>query len=143
MLEIKPNHMIALYNLACAESLLGNENEAIATLDRAIDAGYTDLSHMLNDSDFDNIKNSDGFRNLVQKVENILFPKEESTKTEDHNVKDNNEEQKKDEERDPIENLVDTLEQIYQLPRDILRDLLIQNKGSIEAVADLISSSFI
>jgi len=141
MLEIKPNHMIALYNLACAESLLGNVNEAIVTLERAIDAGYADLFHMLNDSDFNNIKNSDGFNNLVKKLEKGLFPEKESTKTEDQNVKDNNEE-KQDikKEEDPMENVLDTLEQIYQFPRDVLKDLLIQCKGSIEEVANLISS---
>jgi len=141
MLEIKPNHMIALYNLACAESLLGNVDEAVVTLDRALDAGYSDLSHMLNDPDFNNIKNFDGFQNLVKKLENILFPNEESTKIEEsHNSQENKEE--KDEVKDPLEIMVDTLEQIYQLPRDIIRDLLNQHKGSIEAVADLISNTF-
>jgi len=75
MLEIKPNHPIALYNLACAESLLGNVDNSISALDQAIDAGYNDLFHLINDNDFDNIRETEGFRYLTEKLENILFPK--------------------------------------------------------------------
>jgi len=80
MLEIVPNHAVALYNLACAESLLGNVKESIANLERAIDAGYQDLEHMLGDADFNNIKNTEGFQFIVNKLEGILYPQKQEEK---------------------------------------------------------------
>jgi len=76
MLEMNPpNPAIALYNLACAESLLGNIKEAIAALEKSIKAGYHDLTHILNDKDFDNIKNSEGFLQLIAQLRNTFEPK--------------------------------------------------------------------
>jgi len=147
MLEISPNHQIALYNLACAESLLGNVTEALSTLEQAIDAGYHDLYHMTNDKDFENIKNNDGFYYLIQKLDKILFPnettqepeqkKEESKKEPEVKKNETNQEpeQKKEEKpKDPLEEKINTLEQIFQLPRDLLRDLLMQHKDNVEVV---------
>jgi tetratricopeptide (TPR) repeat protein len=72
MLQLVPNHTIALYNLACAESLLENVPEAIRALESAIENGYSNLTHMLNDKDLDNIKNTEAFVNLVKKLENLI-----------------------------------------------------------------------
>jgi len=73
ILKLSPNDIIALYNLACAESLLGNEDEALENLEKAIDAGYGDVNHMKSDRDFNNIRNTEGFKKLEKKLENILF----------------------------------------------------------------------
>jgi len=125
ILEISPNDKTALYNLACAESLLENVNEALSALEKAINAGYNDLSHLLNDKDFNNIKNSDGFRYLIENLESSLFP-ESSIKPQENTTEK--------EEIDPLEEKINSLEQIFQLPRDILRELLIQEKGNLEEV---------
>jgi len=45
-----------MYNIACAECLLGNIPESVSCLEKAIDLGYSNVSHMLNDSDLDNIR---------------------------------------------------------------------------------------
>jgi len=65
MVQMKPDNYIALYNLACAESLLNNVPEAIQALEKAIRSGYSDLEHMLKDADLDNIRNSEAFMRLV------------------------------------------------------------------------------
>lgn len=128
MLEIVPNHKITLYNLACAESLLGNVKEAIATLEQAVITGYNDVYHMLNDKDFNNIKNTEGFKLIVQKLQGII-PGQTEEKVEE-----------KVEERTVIDKL-DILGEIYPLPRDILLELLTQCDDSVEKVVDLINSS--
>jgi len=100
-------------------------NEALSALEKAINAGYNDLSHLLNDKDFNNIKNSDGFRYLIENLESSLFP-ESSIKPQENTTEK--------EEIDPLEEKINSLEQIFQLPRDILRELLIQEKGNLEEV---------
>jgi len=155
ILDISPNDKIALYNLACADSLLGNLNEAITALNRAIDAGYNDLFHMLNDKDFDNIKNTDEFHNLVAKLESILFPNEKKDETSNLEKPSNQEKnenkvepsntdkpENKEEKKSLIEVKLDTLGEIFPfLPREILKDLLIQCKERIEEVVETISKS--
>jgi len=80
MVQMKPDNYIALYNLACADSLLNNVPEALQTLEKAIRNGYSDLQHILSDTDLDNIRNSEGFVKLVSLIsefKNSFVPKEE------------------------------------------------------------------
>jgi len=135
MLEMVPNHMVTLYNLACAESLLGNVKEAIHTLDKAVNAGYRDLTHMINDHDFENIKNTEGFKQIVEKLKRIINPVEsEEVPQEPKNV-----ELKKE---STLEDKVNLLSEIFpQLPKEILQEILTNCQESIEKVVDLINSS--
>jgi len=133
MLEIIPNHKIALYNLACAESLLGNVKEGVAALEKAINAGYSDLTHMLNDTDLNNIKETVGFNNLVERLKLRVTP-EKPVETEEPKVE-------KVEEKNPSEEKLNILAEIFPLPRDILQDLLTQCQDSVERVVDLINSN--
>jgi len=135
IIELSPNDKIALYNLACTESLLGNVNEALETLDRAIEAGYNDYNHMVYDSDFNNIKNTEGFKNLEKKLLNILFPHQEE-QIEEPVVK----EEKKE---DQTENKMKILHELFPLlPVDTLRDILIQCKGDTETAIETIIKIF-
>eukprot|EP01129_Flabellula_baltica_P005634 TRINITY_DN204_c0_g1_i1.p1 TRINITY_DN204_c0_g1~~TRINITY_DN204_c0_g1_i1.p1 ORF type:complete len:379 (+),score=123.95 TRINITY_DN204_c0_g1_i1:51-1187(+) len=76
-LQLFPEHMIALYNLACTESLLGNVQGAVENLEKAVNAGYRDLSHMLQDADLDNIKNTEAFQIITAKISSLLEPEQE------------------------------------------------------------------
>jgi thiol-disulfide isomerase/thioredoxin len=59
---------IAHYNMACARSLQGRHDEALGSLESAIDAGWADLDHMAKDTDLDNIRNLPGYAKLIEKV---------------------------------------------------------------------------
>jgi len=68
LVERDPTNILALYNLACAYSLLVNTNQAnidaalaVQTLQRALEAGYRDVNHLLNDPDFNNIRSHPEF----------------------------------------------------------------------------------
>jgi len=65
MIDLVPNHPLANYNLACAHSLLGELQEGVASLKRAIEGGYSNLKHMLEDSDLKNLHNLPEFKVLV------------------------------------------------------------------------------
>ncbi len=57
-----------LYNVACAYSLLNDKDKALAWLDRAVSAGFDDARLMETDTDLANIRDTDAFRSLLQKV---------------------------------------------------------------------------
>jgi len=79
---LQPNNPNAFYNVACAESLMGNTDEALVYLNKAIDLGYRNLNHVLLDSDFNNINSTEGFRVACSRLQTILSPSEPETKCE-------------------------------------------------------------
>jgi beta-lactamase regulating signal transducer with metallopeptidase domain/tetratricopeptide (TPR) repeat protein len=85
------------YNAACSWALLGDANNAMAELARAIDAGWDDFDHIADDSDFDPIRRDARFRTLLESklvdvvtrrerkvIEKVERLKRESTSTKDH-----------------------------------------------------------
>jgi len=70
-LTLIPDHFTALYNLACAESLMGNVNNALYYLEKSIDNGYRNLSHMIQDADFQNIRDTEAFQILTARLASL------------------------------------------------------------------------
>lgn len=58
----------ALYNAACAYSLLGDRARAIEYLSLAIDAGFKDSAQLAKDTDLDSLRNDAEFRRLAARV---------------------------------------------------------------------------
>ena len=54
------------YEATCVFSLMGKTEEAIDYLEKAIAAGHNDFYHYLQDSDLDNIRNSERFKSLLR-----------------------------------------------------------------------------
>jgi len=75
LLQHIPNNKMALYYLACAESLKGNISESLEALNESILLGYDNLEQMMNDKDLDNIRNTEEFSILVRNIENALANK--------------------------------------------------------------------
>jgi len=70
LLKLKPRHSLALYNLACVQTLLGKGNEALESLRQAIEeADYLDVEHMRRDPDLNAIRNTPQFTSLLHKLE--------------------------------------------------------------------------
>jgi tetratricopeptide (TPR) repeat protein len=69
LLLLIPEDPTSTYNLACAESLLGNKEEAVKVLKRAVQVGYKNLSHMLVDGDLKNIMDMPEFKEIVREME--------------------------------------------------------------------------
>ena len=64
--QLAPQNPAAYYNVACAYSKKNDVTRAVAWLKKAIDQGYTDISHMEKDKDLDNIRNSEAFKKLIK-----------------------------------------------------------------------------
>jgi len=69
---LQPENPIPVYNIACAESLLGNISESLVYLNKSVDLGYRDLHHMLNDEDLVNIRHTEGFSAVCLRLKEFL-----------------------------------------------------------------------
>jgi len=106
VLDIK--RPVVLYNLACAESLLGQTEAAFKRLHEAIDNGYSNLNHLLSDADFDHIKLLPAFDEVVNRLRErlgISMPvsprnQEEEIKLEQKQDQEPEEEQQEEEEEE-------------------------------------------
>jgi len=58
-------HPTPIYNIACCEALLGNSKEALVYLKKAVDAGFSDVSHIENDSDLSSLRNLEEYKAIV------------------------------------------------------------------------------
>jgi tetratricopeptide (TPR) repeat protein len=58
----------AAYNVACAEARLGLEDEALAWLDRAVDAGFRDAHSLATDPDFESVRRRPEFERVFGKL---------------------------------------------------------------------------
>jgi tetratricopeptide (TPR) repeat protein len=59
-------HAASLYNIACAHSLMGNRDEALLWLGRAVAAGFADADHARRDSDLENIRDDPRFEAILR-----------------------------------------------------------------------------
>lgn len=57
------------YNLACARSRLGELQQALRALDRAVRAGYDDLESLERDEDLDPLRELPGYRRIVSELQ--------------------------------------------------------------------------
>lgn len=58
------------YNAACVYSRMGNKEKAIEYLRKAIELGYRHFGHISRDTDLDNIRDSEEFKELIREFNN-------------------------------------------------------------------------
>lgn len=68
MNEATPNEPGTIYNVACFQCLAGNHDAAYEWLEKAIDAGYDDADHLVEDDDFSAVRDEKRFQNIVSKL---------------------------------------------------------------------------
>jgi hypothetical protein len=67
--RIAPADAAVLYNLACVRARAGKRKRALAALEAAIDAGYSDRAAIDRDPDLDSLRRLDGYRRIVERLE--------------------------------------------------------------------------
>jgi tetratricopeptide (TPR) repeat protein len=65
-IELNPHYASALYNMACIYSLRNDAEGACAWLRRSIENGYDNRAHILEDKDFDNIRNTSCYKSIME-----------------------------------------------------------------------------
>jgi tetratricopeptide (TPR) repeat protein len=68
LVKHKPADPLVHYNLACSYSLLGDTDDAINTLKKAIELGYKDVKYLEQDSDLINIRSDERYPGLIEKL---------------------------------------------------------------------------
>jgi tetratricopeptide (TPR) repeat protein len=66
LVALRPEDSTTNYNLACSLALLGETEEALDALDRAVALGYADLEHLLADEDLESLRETPRFRAIAQ-----------------------------------------------------------------------------
>jgi tetratricopeptide (TPR) repeat protein len=66
--QLRPDDPIVHYNLACSLSLVGNNDDALKELKKAILLGYDDFSYILEDPDLENLRKTPAFKGFMQKI---------------------------------------------------------------------------
>lgn len=62
---------IAYYNLTCLLSLIGNVDAAVMYFKKAVDYGYYDYYHVIEDTDLDNIRENNEFKKSIEDIRKI------------------------------------------------------------------------
>ena len=69
LVKLQPDNPLAHYNLGCSLALKSRKKDAVASIRRAIELGYRDFSWMNEDPDLENIRNYNGYLNLLNELE--------------------------------------------------------------------------
>ena len=69
LVTLRPHNPVARYNLACSYSLIGFTELALFVLDQAVELGFDNVEHMLDDADLENVRSTARFRELLRKAE--------------------------------------------------------------------------
>jgi Flp pilus assembly protein TadD len=64
-LDLNPHHPDLLYNLACAQSRAGNLDDALSTLQSALENGFSDFERLGHDSDMQSLRQLKAFAQLI------------------------------------------------------------------------------
>ena len=56
------------YNVACGYARMGRKDEAVEWLAKAVEAGFRDAEHIEGDADLDNIREEEGYREILRKL---------------------------------------------------------------------------
>jgi tetratricopeptide (TPR) repeat protein len=63
-----PVVLSSAYNTACCHALLGETDNALEWLEKAVKLGYSDADHIDKDSDLDSLRNEPRFRAIVEQL---------------------------------------------------------------------------
>ncbi len=66
--RLLPEDPLVIYNLACSLALAKRSEEALASLEKAIDLGYRDRAHMQRDPDLTSLRDDPRFQSLLTRA---------------------------------------------------------------------------
>ncbi|MHC4923211.1 MAG: TPR end-of-group domain-containing protein [Planctomycetota bacterium] len=65
LVSLMPDNAVAHYNLACSLALTGRNDESLESLARAVEHGYTDADHTVDDEDLAALREDSRFQLLL------------------------------------------------------------------------------
>lgn len=74
LVRLAPDNSTVHYNLACSLALLERTDEALDALERAVELGYDDAEHLVQDQDLAALRGEPRFEELVRRLRVARFP---------------------------------------------------------------------
>jgi len=71
--ELSPHNSLVLYNLACFNALVGNKDEALAWLGKAVEAGFSAPKKIASDRDLDSLRGSPEYEAALAKATDLAW----------------------------------------------------------------------
>ncbi|QDU27357.1 hypothetical protein ETAA8_24440 [Anatilimnocola aggregata] len=71
--QVAPFFPLFSYNLACFQALQGKKEPALASLERAVKAGFSNAAHLQKDDDLASLRDDPKFAELVQQVKDGVY----------------------------------------------------------------------
>ena len=71
-ISMDPDEAMVLYNVACIYAKLGDVEESMNCLERAVDAGMTLKGWIINDSDLESIRGHRRYASLIKKLDDLV-----------------------------------------------------------------------
>lgn len=71
LVQLRKGDPLAYYNLACSYALLKKSDQAILTLRRALELGYSDFRYLREDQDLSTVRQDPRFRMLIKDYEPV------------------------------------------------------------------------
>lgn len=68
LVRLFPGNPTVHYNLACSLSLLDRKDQALDSLERAVEMGYRDAEYMVADEDLANVWSETRFTQLIERI---------------------------------------------------------------------------
>lgn len=68
LVRLVPENPTVHYNLACSQALLGQAEDALDSLERAVSLGYDDVGYLQNDEDLAGLRREERFRALIERI---------------------------------------------------------------------------
>lgn len=66
---LDPEDVGTVYNIACIHAVMGDKGSAYSWLEKAVETGYSDANHLVQDEDFKAIRDEARFKELVKRVQ--------------------------------------------------------------------------
>ncbi len=71
LVELAPRNPTVHYNLACSLALLGRFPSALDALEKAVELGYDDLDHLMEDGDLASLRSEERFQRLIEHLRKV------------------------------------------------------------------------
>ncbi len=69
-IELDSEYALAYYNIGCVYSLQNKKEKALSFLEQSLQKGYENFEWIENDTDWDNVRDSEEFKAIIQKYKN-------------------------------------------------------------------------
>ena len=69
--KLRPDDSLVHYNLACSYSLMEHFNQAVETLEAALDLGYRDFKWLAQDPDLEKLRKHAAYKKILAKVRQL------------------------------------------------------------------------